>query len=180
MARWPTRGLHTGVVSSRPVLAAWWWLRVSLYPAPRAILGWFTGCTPVRYSGRSGGVVAVLSVDAQPFPWKETCPVEGQTPCSALLSKALTLGVSRGSWLDAPSLLSASWYALCRLVEKAAKRMMGRVPVPYHASRDQRVRWESDRRIKCPGSRARIRRRTVSLCSTPPDSLEPISVFDGI
>jgi len=64
-------------------------------------------------------------------------------------------------------------------VGKAAKRMTGRVPVPYHASRDWRVRWESDRRIKCPGSRARVRRRAASLRSTPPDSLEPIYVFDG-
>jgi len=39
----------------------------------------------------------VLSVDAQPFPQKGTCLVEGQTPCNALLSKALTLDVSRGS-----------------------------------------------------------------------------------
>jgi len=70
-----------------------------------------------------------------------------------------------------------AWYALGRLVGKAAKRMMGRVPVPYHASRDQRVMWESDRRIKSLGSRARIRRRTVSLRSTSPirSSLFPYS-----
>ena len=79
----------------------------------------------------------MLLVDAQLFPRKESCLVDGQTPCSALLSKALTMGVSRGSRLDAPSLLSVSWYALGRLVGKAIKRMMGRVPVPYHASRDQ-------------------------------------------
>ena len=147
------------------------------YPALHAVSGWFTGRTPVRYSGRSSGVAAVLSVDAQFFPRKETCLVEGQTSCSALLSKALTLGVSRGSRLDAPSLHSTSWYALVCLVGKAAKRMMGRVPVPYHASRGQRVRWEGDRRIKCPGSRARVRRRTVSLHSTPPirSSLFPYS-----
>jgi len=64
-------------------------------------------------------------------------------------------------------------------VGKAAKRTTGRVPVPYHASRDQRVRWESDRRIKCPGSRVRVGRRAASLRSTPPDSREPVSVFDG-
>jgi len=34
-------------------------------------------------------------------------------------------------------------------------------------------------RIKCPGSRARVRRRAASLRSTPPGSLEPTSVFDG-
>jgi len=39
----------------------------------------------------------VLSVDAQPFPKKETCLVEDRAPCSALLPKALTLGVLRGS-----------------------------------------------------------------------------------
>ena len=150
-----------------------------LYPALRAVLGWFTGRTPVRYSGGSGRVVVVLSVDVPLFPRKEPCLIEGQTPCNALLSKALTLDVSRGSRLGAPSLLPASWYALGRLVGKAAKRMMGRVPVPNHASSDQRVRWESDRRIKCPGSRARIRRRAVSLRSTPSGSFEPTSVFDG-
>ena len=121
----------------------------------------------------------MLSVDTQLFSKKEPCLVKGRTSCSALLSKALTLDVSRGSRLDAPSLSPASWYVLGRLVGKAAKRMMGRVPVPYHASRDQRVRWESDKRIKCPGSRARVRRRAVSLRSTPPDSLGLISVFDG-
>jgi len=43
----------------------------------------------------------------------------------------------------------------------------------------QCVRWENGRCIKCPGSRARVRRRTVSLRSALPDSLEPVSVFDG-
>jgi len=33
----------------------------------------------------------VLSFDARPFPRKETCLVEGQTSCSALLARALTL-----------------------------------------------------------------------------------------
>jgi len=49
----------------------------------------------------------------------------------------------------------------------------------YHASRDHCVRWECGGRIKCPGSRARVRRRTVSLRSTLLDSLGPVSVFDG-
>jgi len=49
----------------------------------------------------------------------------------------------------------------------------------YHASRDQCVRWECGGRIKCPGSRACVRRRTVSLHSTLLDSLGPVSVFDG-
>jgi len=39
----------------------------------------------------------VLSFDAQPFPRKETCLVEGRTLCNALLARALTLDVSRGS-----------------------------------------------------------------------------------
>jgi len=38
----------------------------------------------------------VLSFDARPFPRKETCLLEGQVPCNALLARALTLGVSRG------------------------------------------------------------------------------------
>jgi len=42
-------------------------------------------------------VVAELSVDAQTFPKKETCLVEGRTPCNALVSRVLTLDVSRGS-----------------------------------------------------------------------------------
>ena len=147
MARGPTRGLHTGVVSSRLVWVAWWWLRVPLYPALCAVLDWFICYTLVRHGGWYIGVVAVLSFDVQPFPRKETRPVEGQMPCSALLSRALTLDVSRGSWLDVPTLLSASWQALDLLVGKAAKRMTGRVPVPHHVSRDERVRWECDRRI---------------------------------
>jgi len=179
MARWPTRGLRTSVVSSRPILVPWWWLRVSRYPALCAVLDWFTGCTPVRYRGGYVGVVAELSVDAQPFRKKETCVVEGRTPCNALVSRALTLDVSRGSWLDVPSLLPTPWHALGCLVGKAAKRMTGRVPIPLHASRDWRVRWERDRRIKCPGSRVRVRRRVASLRSRPPGSLELLSVFDG-
>jgi len=42
-------------------------------------------------------VVAELSVDAQPFPKKEICLVEGRVPWNALVSRALTLDVSRGS-----------------------------------------------------------------------------------
>ncbi len=37
------------------------------------------------------------SVDAQPFPRKQACLVEGRMSCRALLSRALTLDVSRGS-----------------------------------------------------------------------------------
>ena len=62
----------------------------------------------VRYGGGSGGVVVVLSVDAQLVPRKGSCLVEGRTPCNMLISGALTLGVSRGSRLDVPSLFPAS------------------------------------------------------------------------
>jgi len=152
--------------------------RVPLYRALRAVVDWFISCTPVRHGGWHVAVVALLSFDTRPFPRKETCLVEGRTPCSALLSWALTLDVSRGAWLDVLTLLPTSWHALDRLVGKATKRMTGRVPVPHHASRDWRVRWERDRCIKCPGSHARVSRRAASLRSRPPDSLEPVSVFD--
>ena len=79
-----------------------------LHPALRAVLGWFNGRTFVRYGGRSGGVVVVLSVDAQLVPRKEPCLVEGPTPCNALLSGALTLVTSRGYRLDVSSLFPTS------------------------------------------------------------------------
>ena len=47
--------------------------------------------------------------------------------------------------------------------------------VPYHISRDCRVRWEHGRCIKCPGFCTRVRRREVLLCSRPTDLLEPLS-----
>jgi len=68
-----------------------------LYPALCAVLDWFICCSPVRHGGGYVGAVVVLSFDAQPFPRKETGLVEGRTPCSALLSRTLTLDVSRGS-----------------------------------------------------------------------------------
>ena len=46
--------------------------------------------------------------------------------------------------------------------------------VPYHASRDCRVRWEHGRHIKCPGSCTRDRRRETLLRSRSIDSLEPL------
>ena len=46
--------------------------------------------------------------------------------------------------------------------------------VPYHVSRDCRVRWEYGRHIKCPGFRTRDRRREALLRSRPIDSLEPL------
>jgi len=179
MERWPTRGFRTGMASNRPVLVAWWWLRMPWYPALRPVLDWFTGGTPVWYGGRSGGVVGMKSVDAQLAPMKDPCLVEGRMPYIVLISGALTLDVSRGSRLDVPSLFPSFWHIQGRLMGKAAKRTMGRVPVSFHASRDRCVRWEIGRCIKCPGSRARVRRRTVSLRSTSPDSLERASVFDG-
>jgi len=66
-------------------------------------LGWFNGRTLVRYGGRPGGVVMVLSVDVQLVSRKEPCLVEGRAPCNALLSGALTLVTSRRSRLDVPS-----------------------------------------------------------------------------
>jgi hypothetical protein len=51
----------------------------------------------VWFGGKSGGVVAVLSVDAQLVPRMELRLVEGRTSCNALMSGALTLVVSRGS-----------------------------------------------------------------------------------
>jgi len=48
------------------------------------------------------------------------------------------------------------------------------VLVPYHVSRDCRVRWEHGRHIKCSGFRTRDRRREELLRSRPIDSLEPL------
>ena len=106
----------------------------------RAVLGWLIYCMLVRHGDRYVRVVAVLSFDAQPFPRKETCLLEGRMPCNALLARALTLGVSRGVLIRRSDPLPATCHALAYLVGKAAKRMTGRVPVPYHASRDLRVR----------------------------------------
>jgi len=39
----------------------------------------------------------VLSFVIRPFSRKETCLLEGQVPYNALLARALTLGISRGS-----------------------------------------------------------------------------------
>ena len=150
-----------------------------LYPALCAVLGWFTCRTLVRRGSSYVGVVEVLSLVTQPFPRKETCLLKGRMSCNGSLTRALTLGVSRGVLIRRSDPLSASRHVLVRLVGKAAKRMTRRVPVPYHASRDWRVRWERDRHMKCPGSRARVRQRVASLRSRPSDSLEPISVFDG-
>ena len=85
-------------------------------------------------------VVEALSVDARPFLRKETCLLEGQVPYNALLARALTLGASRGVLIRHPDPFPASCHALAYLDGKAAKRMTGRVHVPYHASRDWRVR----------------------------------------
>jgi len=115
----------------------------------------------------------------QPFLRKETCILEGLVPYNAWIARALTLGVSRGVLIRHLDPFPATYHALAYLVGKAAKRRTGWMPIPYHASRDRRVRWECGRRIKCPGSCARVRRRTASLRSTPPDSFEPVSVFDG-
>ena len=94
----------------------------------------------VRHGGRYVGVVVVLSFDAHPFPRKETCLLEGRMPCNAFLARALTLDISRGVLIRRSDPLHATCHALAYLVGKAAKGMTGRVPVPYHTSRDWRVR----------------------------------------
>ena len=136
-------------------------------------------CMLVRHGSSYVGVVEVLSFDARPFPRKETCLLEGQVPYNALLARALTLGVSRGVLIWHPDLFPVPYHVLAYLAGKATKRTTVRLPVPYHASRDWRVRWEHARRIKCPGSRERVRRRAASLRLRSPDSYEPASVFDG-
>jgi len=91
---------------------------------------------PIRHGNSYVGVVEVLSFVARPFPRKETHLLEGQVSCNALLARALTLGVSRGVLIAHSDPLPAPCHALACLVGKAAKRMTGRVLVPYHASRD--------------------------------------------
>ena len=80
------------------------------------------------------------SVVAQSFLGKGTSLLEGQMPYNALRAQALTLDVSRGVLTRRFDPLPALRHALAGLVEKAAKRTTGRVPVSYHASRDCRVR----------------------------------------
>jgi len=70
------------------------------------------------------------------FSGKVTCLLDGQAPRKALLNGALTLGVSSGVLTGRPDRLAAPCHTLARLVGKAAKRTVGRVLVPYHASRD--------------------------------------------
>ena len=76
------------------------------------------------------------SVDARPFLRKEICLLEGQMSYNALLARALTLGISRGVLIRHPDPFPVTCHALAYLVGKAAKRTTGRMPVPYHASRD--------------------------------------------
>ena len=65
--------------------------------------------------------------------------LEGLVPYNALPTRALTSDVSRGVLIRRSDPLPASCHVLAGLVGKAVKRMMGRVPVSYHASRDLRV-----------------------------------------
>jgi hypothetical protein len=62
----------------------------------------------VRYGGGSDGVAVVLSVDARLIFRKEPGEVEGRMPYEVSMPGALTLGVSRESRLDVPSLFPAS------------------------------------------------------------------------
>ena len=118
-----------------------------LYPAPRDVLGWFTGRTPVRYGGKSGGVVAVLPVDALTVLKKGTRLVEGQMPCNSLIPGALTLVASRGVLIRRCIPVSRVLTRPGSFGGEGCKKNDGTGAVPYHASRDQRVRWESGRRI---------------------------------
>ena len=85
-------------------------------------------------------VVEVLSLVAQLFSRKEMRLLEGLMLYNALPGRALTLDVSRGVLIRCSDPLPVSCHVLACLVGKAAKRMTGQVPVPYHASRDLRVR----------------------------------------
>ena len=64
------------------------------------------------------------------------CLLEGQVPRKALLNGALTFGISRVVLTGRSNHLAVPCHNLARLVGKAAKRTIGRVLVPYHASRD--------------------------------------------
>ena len=94
----------------------------------------------VRRGSVCVGVVEVLSPVAQLFSRKEMCLLEGLVLYNALPARVLTLDVSRGVLIRRSDPLPVSCHVLACLVGKAAKRMTGRVPVPYHASRDLRVR----------------------------------------
>jgi len=75
-------------------------------------------------SGRGSNAVQCLVVQSVDLGCLEEVPIRRSIPAFCVLECSGLFGV------------------------KAAKRMMGREPVPYHASRGQRVRWEGDRRIK--------------------------------
>jgi len=68
------------------------------------------------------------------------CLLESLTLRKALLVGALTLGVSRWVVTRRSVRLAAPCHALTHPVDKAAKRAIGWVLAPYHASRDCRVR----------------------------------------
>ena len=85
-------------------------------------------------------MVVVLSFDARLFSRKEIFILEGLVSYNAMPTRALTLDVLRGVLIRRSDPLPASCHVLASLVGKAAKRMTGRVPVPYHAFRDLRVR----------------------------------------
>ena len=110
------------------------------YPALRTVLGRLICYTPVRLGDKCVGMVVVLSFDARLFSRKEMFLLEGLVPYNALPTRALTSDVSRGVLIRRSDPLPASCHVLAGLVGKAAKRMTGRVPVPYHAFRDLRVR----------------------------------------
>jgi len=106
----------------------------------RAVLGWFVCGMLVRRGSICVEVVEVLSLVARLFSRKEMCLLEGMATYNALPTRALTSGISRGVLIRRSDPLPMSYHVLACLVGKAAKRMTGQVPIPYHASRDWRVR----------------------------------------
>jgi len=57
-------------------------------------------------------------------------------PLKASLGRVLTLDISRGVLTGRSDHLAVPCHTLAYLVGKAAKIMIGRLLVPYHASRD--------------------------------------------
>ena len=121
----------------------------------------------------------VLSVDAQLVPRKGTCSVEGRTPCNLLISGALTLGVSRGSRLDVPSLFPVPWRARGRSVGRLQKERWDISLFPITPPVTRVLGGEASGALNALALVRASGALTVSLRSTPLGSLETASVFDG-
>jgi len=135
--------------------------------------------TPVRRGCSRVRVVGVLSFTAWLFSGKERA-------CSRVYCRIRLCQLERwlwasrgGSWRDVLSALLCPVMLWLIRWTRLQKGVIGWVLAPYHASRYYHVRWERDRRIKCPGSRTCVRRRAASLRSRLVDSYEPVTVFDG-